>query len=239
MDFFVFVQDHRPGGYRTQPTSDGRRDRFNIPDGLARLVGRTGSPRVVLACHDLMNGMNSPPVVSPRTSKLCFWSPTVAASLPGCPPQPQQRFGIVSQQLAVCDSRSKPAYLPPVQPSFLLERINQTPLATGYAADKIFDGHIRMPRGDVGAQQYAHLAQPRPPLLFRSFCARGFKRGSGWANSGGGHGGGLEAPFITGVCASNASTPAALSGCCSTRADWTLCVSFGLPTLLCLSELLH
>ena len=105
-----------------------------------------------------------------------FWTSTAEANLPWKPPQPQQRFGIVRNgELAIRDSRAKPAYAPPLPPAF--QREGHTPLPTCYGADKLFDGEIRLPRGDVGAQQYARAATTPSParacvLIPAPFVAR-------------------------------------------------------------------
>ena len=64
----------------------------------------------------------------------------------------QQRFGIFASTRAVTDSHPKPAFLPPLPPTFM--RGTAVPLPTAAQGDRVFDPQIRYPRGDVGAQQF-------------------------------------------------------------------------------------
>ena len=89
---------------------------------------------------------------SPRAVSL-FWNSTAGESLPWMPFSQQARYGTKMAMLAVTDSPAKPTFLPPLAPAFTHPQ--GQPLPTCYGEDKMFDGSIRLPRGDVGAQQYA------------------------------------------------------------------------------------
>ena len=86
---------------------------------------------------------------SPRPVSL-FWNSTAEEALPQMPFTEQARFGTKFAMLPVVN-HAKPPYLPPLSPAFT--RPKAQPLATAYGEDKLFDSTIRLPRGDVGAQQ--------------------------------------------------------------------------------------
>ena len=88
---------------------------------------------------------------SPRSASL-FSGSTAESFLPWYPPPPQQQFGTKISSLAVAGHATPSRITTPFRPAFTREA--HTPLATAFGPDKIFDDAIRLPRGDVGAQQF-------------------------------------------------------------------------------------